>query len=129
MNRPPKLPDLHESHTPGPWKWYRSEDPEKSGRPELWNALEHDPMTSGVSTVLTYCITNDDVNTAQVQCSPANARLIAAAPDLLTVCRALLLAWDREELTVDLCRSACGNIEKDLIEPARAAIAEAEGRP
>jgi hypothetical protein len=47
----------------------------------------------------------------------ADARLIAAAPDLLAALRNLLALWDAEDDPAD--------VERDVLEPARAAIAKA----
>lgn len=54
----------------------------------------------------------------------ANARLIAAAPDLLAALEAVLAAWDEPYYgDLDMARDTMF----DAIEPARAAIAKAKG--
>ena len=71
-------------HTPGPWKWHKL-DPAQSRRDDSqedshWNALQAEPLAPHAEAVLTYSLMDKE---ALVFCRQANARLIAAAPDLL----------------------------------------------
>ena len=84
-----------QTHTPGPWKWYHP-DPEQytrydKGAPHILNSLMADgrPMEAAPSltydeTVLTYSSIDGE---SAIDCNPANARLIASAPELLAACR------------------------------------------
>jgi hypothetical protein len=63
----------------------------------------------------------------------ANARLIAAAPELLEACKALLLALDGDGEMAGILDTTdgyygWGQVTKDIRDAAYAAIAKAEGR-
>lgn len=70
-----------QTHTPGPWRIARSHD--------RLNAHDIGIARDGVQTVFAECYaefwSKGDVRPAECE---ANARLIAAAPDLLAACRA-----------------------------------------
>jgi len=120
-------------HTPGPWRWHKA-DPqqipddwvyEQAQRPDLWNALEHEPLTPGVPTVLTYSLSDGE---ALIVCSPANAALIETAPELLAAC----------EYAVNVLEGGLGYQHElagaepwamELHRRARAAIAKATKEP
>jgi len=60
------------AHTPGPWKW--------DG-----NVCDYDP-TNEAPWIIAGALDETPVLTGEIKCSnPANARLIASAPDLLEV--------------------------------------------
>ncbi len=88
------MTDNTTQHTPGPWAWHEGHDtiwprgrdgtgPEVVGPSEsgLYGP-EYQPVVQGFWR-------NDGVADAEAS-SPANARLIAAAPDLLAACKAAL---------------------------------------
>jgi len=100
-------------HTPGPWKWYKL-DPKQSIRDDSqddhqWNALEAEPLRDGRGPILTYSMMDGE---ALISCRQANARLIAAAPELLEACQELVKADDvgmgknARKLRLDLARAA-----------------------
>jgi hypothetical protein len=92
------------AHTPGPWIIERHENPNIKG----W-LLTAPVLGSGP----------DAVNTAAIiGVIPADARLIAAAPDLLTAAKAVLLYSEEPEAFQPL-EAAIEELEK--------AIAKAEG--
>lgn len=92
------------THTPGPWEYQHS-----------INRI-HIVSAGGLHTVATLeplCDINQEV---------ANAKLIAAAPDLLAACKAMVTAWDKYE-----AYPVKGTA--DAIAQVRAAIAKAEAQP
>jgi len=92
------------THTPGPWV-ARESDPEGDWRHSMW--------VDGASSVPVA-----DVRGYHDGSDHANARLIAASPDLLRACERLL-----GEIDGDIPRTACAETEDML----RAAIARARG--
>lgn len=105
-------------HTPGPWEW-RGDD-HVLVSPALyrqWFASNYDHENSPF--VLLGVWQND--STASIDVSDANARLIAAAPDLLVAVREAV-----EYFAV--LNIAVGPAEQLLIRLLNAAIAKAEGR-
>jgi len=95
-------------HTPGPW--------ELDADPTATNPVWIIP-TNGVKNGDYWSVCKCDGPNAKT-----NARLIAAAPDLLAALRALITEWDRpREIPADpdWCDAIVGQ--------ARAAIAKAEG--
>ena len=94
------------THTPGPWR-VRKDEPGK------W-LLKQEGNGGLYLFDLREC--------PGIAATDANARLIAAAPDLLAALRALITEWDRpREIPADpdWCDAIVGQ--------ARAAIAKAEG--
>ena len=88
---------MHETHTPGPWiivEYEKRESPAASGA--------HGIFREGAITPLV-----ESVWGATLAESDANARLIAAAPDLLAACSyvltGLLANGDRDEATIAMC--------------------------
>lgn len=106
-------------HTPGPWRVYEQDIVDKDqAKRELCDLVEGTP---DFQPCLVY-VTDDDWNlaTAVTGCgakSKANARLIAAAPELLEALKTLI-SDDVNE----------GMMFSKRIELARDAIAKAEGR-
>jgi hypothetical protein len=96
-------------HTKGPWVYDESENTVYSQDQEV--TVVH--MVQG-SMCSPDALGNYDEGTA-------NARLIAAAPDLLAACKAIVKVWEgpRERAALDF--------SKTMLD-ARAAIARAEGR-
>jgi hypothetical protein len=84
-------------HTPGPWEARWSE------RGQYW-FIDHEQGGEG------YTLT-------KLNCEEANARLIAAAPELLELARQIVLAAEQDE----------GEIPSDIVAGAKAAIAKAGG--
>ena len=95
------------THTPGPWHIYRRR-PDDIYRGPAGTFFVVDADQSNVADV----VINGDRSTTK-----SNARLIAAAPDLLAALKALLAYEDETE---------GGFMTGDIIK-ARAAIAKAEG--
>jgi len=87
-------------HTPGPWNY--SGPCEITGR---YSIFHNGPLA--------YCADT----TAKPGDGEANARLIAAAPDLLELARQIVLAAEQNE----------GSIPADIVSGAVAAIAKATG--
>jgi hypothetical protein len=100
-------------HTPGPWKVVRDGNPLSAG---IVAVIEHSERFLAV----------EEDHFGRPWCAPdtweANARLIAAAPDLLEACRAVM--WWNERVG----GFSEPEDERDVLEPLRAAIAKAEGR-
>lgn len=95
-------------HTPGPWEWRG----ESSTQVIAWN---DDHSERGVVAQV-----GTDGGTFSKSEAQANARLIAASPDLLAALRAVLDHGQRlDPHHEDLC-NVCG--------PTRAAIAKVEGK-
>lgn len=91
-------------HTPGPWvadkRWIRPQD---------------GTINNGIAIVLDWPAHNDTV-------ADANARLLAAAPDLLAALNKIVDAAEARY-------SECGSDNHPAIAAARAAIAKATGDP
>jgi len=90
-------------HTPGPWSVYD----QYSERPEI-----RGPEESGVlvCVMAAWGVAADTPSPTQ-----ANARLIAAAPELLALCKEWAKAWEE------------GEFSPDITSRMNAAIAKAEG--
>lgn len=104
--------------TPGPWRWYKdTEDSHGEG--------EYSDLGSPNGTVLSYSVKTAHANvdfSACIEVSEANARLIAAAPDLLQACRALyhaMLSYKHGNASPEL--------SDEVAKIAEAAIRKAEG--
>lgn len=100
-------------HTPGPWGYQKCPKPQAHSdcRDHAWLVIWNDGKYEG------------DLAIVQTEQAEANARLIAAAPELLEACRELL------DLTSDLHEpdgSPDPEVER-INRAARAAIAKAEG--
>jgi len=125
-------------HTPGPWRFnpYYSFE-KKRDVPNRYNGI-YEPIPGqefgSKSRILTVGI-KGDVDDYWIHCSDANARLIAAAPDLLEALHALLSAIDQESLEcLDDAIVASPPLEPAKLaallnarDAASAAIAKAEG--
>lgn len=100
-------------HTPGPWEHngLESEDPKFRYAHAVWTADGKTPICSTTFEIGKYHTGPDDVD-------DANARLIAAAPDLLAACKGMS-EWMREHTRAD---ETLG-----ILTEAHAAIAAAEG--
>lgn len=98
--------DVLSTHTPGPWNVEPAVPGEASGV-HVFAANPAGCSEDGDLVTIADFIEND-----------ANARLIAAAPDLLKACRVLLAIYDAE----------LGGIGHPGVREARATIAKAEGR-
>lgn len=92
-------------HTPGPWKWWTTHE----------GSHRINPEEGGL--VIASCDTRNPFSYEQ----EANARLIAAAPDLLKACKALLDVYGELHALYDI--GDC-----DASDAARIAIAKAEGK-
>lgn len=96
------------AHTPGPWEVH----PEENRRAFAENLV----VADGVAVAI--ALNNEERGAGWTKCE-ANARLIAAAPDLLESLRALV------EVASECIPETAGH----ELEQARAAIAKAEGKP
>lgn len=98
-------------HTPGPWHFDRDLDPENE--PVIWSSDGFN-----VATVETGAARDED----QIV---ANAHLIAAAPELLAVCREALKTYEGVQFFI--ARTGVDTTEVDKrVTQMRAAIAKAE---
>ncbi len=109
-------------HTPGPWAW----DDESDG---LYIGQE---KTNGktVAVLRWQDSALDSIDTAVMR---ANALLIAAAPEMLAVLRALLTDNAQDSIEDPIGHAereahSTGTVFKGTLDAARAAIAKAEGR-
>lgn len=102
-------------HTPGPWHWYH---PDKSS--SLLLGRDQDPACTSIlwAAGCETCAANG--RNCSISGNSADLSLIAAAPDLLVVCKALVSLRDDEGCDVDRLLS--------IVEWAEEAIAKAEGR-
>jgi hypothetical protein len=94
------------THTPGPWKFEKQDDGRSDGfirAGEQYSGAVHPPAVARICKR----------GLGRLDESVANARLIAAAPELLAACKAMLLDRTRDDHTSRI---------------AAAAIAKAEGR-
>lgn len=106
--------------TPGPWIF----DPENQGR-EFSQGWGITGPTSGAT--LAHVPINGYEGSPELGTSEANARLIAAAPDLFESLRLLIKEIDRwEEAVVQIVPSFARSGKWESLEAARAAIAKAE---
>lgn len=100
-------------HTPGPWKLH----PEH--RTQVYNSHADMPdVAYNLSALIADCCTLGD-RSRNAECL-ANARLIAAAPDLLEACRYALVR-------LEVIERDKGVHSHETIPELRAAIAKAEG--
>jgi hypothetical protein len=108
-------------HTPGPWKILRWAD-EKKG----FIAIVNDATGAHICDVFPF---GTRALAQSLAVHQANARLIAAAPDLLNGCNALLgllqIVCIRDDVPSDIRRIFEGGNHR--IEEARGAIAKATG--
>ena len=95
------------AHTPGPWRYCRENGSPTTGQHMIAGA------TPG------YLAQVRDCGSGDVQ---ANARLIAAAPDLLEIARAIVAVCDSGKHADMACMEG-----SPLVDAARDAIAKAEG--
>ncbi len=96
-------PDTASAHTPGPWKIGHAGIGHSDCR-LIYSDYQRDEV-AGATHYIAHCIYNE-----------ANARLIAAAPDLLEACEWLLFSMNADFE------------EPDAQEYARQAIAKAKGK-
>lgn len=107
------------SHTPGPWKayWQRSYSYNRVGN---WGFVSREG-TIEHREVRTFNCSEEDPECA------ANARLIAAAPEMLAVLEALVGVADYASAAIGDDNTLNSPTLRRLIDRARAAIAKAEG--
>jgi hypothetical protein len=101
-------------HTPGPWEVVRHEHADG----ELWLSVNQHADANGMKewiAEIKYLCTDPERQ-------KANARLIAAAPELLAACKALIDAIDATASPV----LSASNLEPGRVSLARTAIAKAE---
>lgn len=77
------------AHTPGPWEFVRYEAERDDGEPGQWSGYHIKEPESGCTDVAYV----DDVDYGP-KIATANARLIAAAPELLECCQNALGAYE-----------------------------------
>lgn len=99
------------THTRGPWVY-----------------LDIGEVAAGEDCEITIAIMNDGGNSADVLEVEANARLIAAAPELLAALKGALGALEQDVDTgADYNDADWSGIAQQRLEAAKAAIAKAEG--
>lgn len=102
-------------HTPGPWTFSQSA---QYGDTRFYVAqADGAPYTPHYSDVAT--LIAETVNDERKSIQEANARLIAAAPELLDALRYVVAVYDK---------GTCGSTVEMAFDRARAAIAKAEGQ-
>lgn len=106
------------AHTPGPWI-VDEDDPLCVGTPKSWYPKQ-------VYDVVTVLEGGDEYTAKANRKAEANARLIAAAPDLLEALKAIIAERDRF-LIPDQENAPAGTLDY-LYNNGRAAIAKAEGK-
>lgn len=83
------------THTPGPWEWFDDGDGSTDCEPpepgKRWLSIKCDGDEVAV-------IVNRTTEPTERQC--ADARLIAAAPDLLTAARLVVQSWVQGDLAL-----------------------------
>lgn len=104
------------AHTPGPWEAQQFE--ERTDRPDRWGVVSkhYSDEEPGICA---------DHSKAW-RLSEEDARLIAAAPDLLASLRAMATALHMAQILMKEQRTR--DLARELVADARAAIAKAEGR-
>ena len=100
---------MTEQHTPGPWRWVPQPD---------YSWQYQDLMSASGEVVLSG---EEAPDPSGIEISHANARLIAAAPELLDALEALI-AYAAQEIGLDPEECVGGPFA-----PARAAIAKVRG--
>jgi hypothetical protein len=109
---------METKHTPGPWKL---------------DCFKHDFQIEAIGVrILRSHASDEDVDyrmkTSETgQQELANARLIAAAPDLLAVCEELLPALENAEADVDIWHALTAGSGIATLNRFREAIAKARG--
>lgn len=107
-------------HTPGPWS---VDDDPRHGL----NTLILDRRNDIVASTADSCMTDSDLAIAGSECE-ANARLIAAAPDLLAACEAMLPHLEAMIERANPAHEDTGHYsDQTAVRLARAAIAKARG--
>lgn len=109
-------------HTPGPWTIHNQPDGD-------WTVETHTPYTYGVATV------HAPSEAEERSEGEANARVIAAAPAMLTALRRMVdgvSQWERDGQGCALCgcngHTPESHADDCPVRDAREAIAKAEGR-
>jgi hypothetical protein len=105
-------------HTPGPWT------SEFQGN-STWDILCSSDILTHERRSEIVAIIEDRFGDNPRNEHKANARLIAAAPDLLAACKALVEAMHRYEMDVD---GDPTHAHRDMMNLANAAIAKAEAK-
>ena len=106
----------HVKHTPGPWTWRESEDTKEGSFGPL--CLEDEACNMVISADLHVDVLTGAMHLG-ISVTDAHANLIAAAPELLAACKALVQQIDNGS-------SLTGS--EVQVENARAAIAKADGK-
>lgn len=96
-------------HTPGPWIWQHW--------PDGVDAVAQASTLGTIATIQSGAFADED---------QANARLIAAAPDLLEACKKLI-EWDDREKDHAIDFWARVGLCKEAFEAMRAAVTKADG--
>lgn len=118
VNHPNRSKQQHTQHTPGPWTMKRGEG-RYSDRLYIESHVYSTPtVTSGKDQIVQLTSLKWDDHGQEVE---ANARLIAAAPELLAALKLILEGTQCQDLADDEAR-------KHNAFEARAAIAKAEAR-
>lgn len=112
---------MNAKHTPGPWEHIAADDPRGQPVPYyrgLICLISTDPYQAVVAKVW---------DTVEVEEWPANAALIAAAPELLLACKKLAELLNCYEVAL-VAKQTNGTTAAQFMAEASAAIAKAEGK-
>ena len=110
-------------HTPGPWEVLNETEVFTGLGADSGDGVKSLPSDGWMIADCGDCVTFTEIGPAELgrDLRKANARLIAAAPDLLQALEGLLLAYNDPGNT--------GSTHDDKVEAARAAIAKARVMP
>lgn len=108
-------------HTPGPWSTTWTDDPLQEERYVIANPIPGQPM------LIADCLPDspDDFGLPQVEEYQDNARLIAAAPDMLESLQKVLFWWSGTDSFID----GEDEMPADVFDSIRFAIRDATGGP
>lgn len=107
------------THTPGPWKAYQKQGTQGQGLPQ-WRI--HGPGVTGSVATVDFDLIQPTI-TKQNENASSNARLIAAAPELLEALKDCIEWLDRTGESVSE-----GGKEYEYVTKAREAITKAKGK-
>ncbi len=108
------------AHTPGPLVAMASIPQE--GFEAYWIKAQPNRAMRGFTKEI------GSVNGPQIAENAANARLIAAAPELLFVLENVVSLYETHKVPKDLAEAGWRNIDTEWVKQARAAIAKARGQ-
>ena len=102
-----------QTHTPSPWSAHVDIHPNDSNLSDI-RILEPSTATESL-TANTIAVLNQNMGSEAI----ANARLIAAAPDMLDALQAIVDAFgDQDSLLIDQCKAALAKAKETKCEPS-----------